>query len=396
MIYKDDPQLITSDDALADLVAHLRDAGSFAYDTEFIGELSYAPRICLVQVATPQSLALIDPLVPVDLTPVWELIADPSIRKIVHAGAQDLEPAVRFIGKPPANVFDTQLAAGFIGLSYPASLAKLIRELLGVALGKGLTYTSWDDRPISAVHQAYAADDVRYLPALKDAIDQELDKRDHADWASQECASLENQMLYAPDPRETLGRIKGATALSAQKQQVMRELLMVRDEAARKRDQPLRTVIADQVLLRLARQPVQSLDALSNITNLARPVREEYGQAIVDATARALDEPTPPAPRRTRQDDSASYRFAVDAIWSMVAGYCHGRGIDPTLVTNRLEIAAWYDSVSGKAAPSNGRLHEGWRAQLLQEPLQAFMAGNLQLQFAWRDGALQAVTHEKP
>jgi hypothetical protein len=120
--------LIDDQDELSTVIAHLREVGRFAYDSEFIGELTYVPKLCLIQVASAEQIGLIDPLAPLDLKPFWELIADPAIEKIVHAGQQDLEPVVREIGKAPANVFDTQIAAGFIGLPYPLSLSKLIND----------------------------------------------------------------------------------------------------------------------------------------------------------------------------------------------------------------------------------------------------------------------------
>ncbi|MGA2498044.1 MAG: ribonuclease D, partial [Tepidisphaeraceae bacterium] len=132
LIPRGEPELITAAGPLQDLLSHVRAQGVFAYDSEFIGELSYHPRLCLVQVATKSRIGLIDALAGLDLKPFWELVADPSVLKLVHAGEQDIEPVHRLIGRPAANIFDTQIAAGFIGLSYPAGLSKLVRELAGV------------------------------------------------------------------------------------------------------------------------------------------------------------------------------------------------------------------------------------------------------------------------
>src|SRR3954447_16210415 len=110
------PQFVNEQDQLVELLAHLKSAGSFAYDSEFIGELTYIPKLCLIQVASSERVALIDPLVKLDLQPFWELLCDPSVEKIVHAGQQDIEPIYRNAGCRAANVFDTQICAGFIGL----------------------------------------------------------------------------------------------------------------------------------------------------------------------------------------------------------------------------------------------------------------------------------------
>src|SRR5207302_2508080 len=124
-----------------------------------------------------------------DLGPFWELICDPSVEKVVHAGSQDLEPVFRLKKCPPANVFDTQLAAGFIGMAYPVSLGKLVREMTGVPLGKGLTFTHWDQRPLSPSHPRYAADHVRSLFAVRDEICQHPDPLGHAALAAAECTT---------------------------------------------------------------------------------------------------------------------------------------------------------------------------------------------------------------
>src|SRR2546421_9369338 len=131
LIPRNAPELIATQEALAALIAELRSSGRFAYDSEFIGELTYRPKLCLIQVASAQRVSLIDPLAELDLSNFWELICDPSIQKIVHAGSQDVEPVVRHIGKEPANLFDTQIAAGFAGLSYPIALPPLGVEICG-------------------------------------------------------------------------------------------------------------------------------------------------------------------------------------------------------------------------------------------------------------------------
>src|SRR2546429_5307772 len=174
LIPRNAADLVTTQQALESLIADLRAAGRFAYDSEFIGELTYRPKLCVIQVASAQRVSLIDPLAEIDLSNFWELICDPSIQKIVHAGSQDVEPVVRHIGKEPANLFDTQIAAGFAGLSYPIALSRLVMEICGAKLGKGLTFTHWDQRPLSTMQPRYAADDVRYLPAVHDAIARQL------------------------------------------------------------------------------------------------------------------------------------------------------------------------------------------------------------------------------
>ncbi|MGH8612402.1 MAG: ribonuclease D, partial [Gammaproteobacteria bacterium] len=115
---------------MSELIGRVRAAGTFAYDSEFIGELTYIPKLCLIQLATTREVALVDPLANgIDLSPFWELVCDPSVEKVVHAGQQDIEPVVRHVGRVPSNVFDTQIAAGFAGMAYPTSLSRLVGEI---------------------------------------------------------------------------------------------------------------------------------------------------------------------------------------------------------------------------------------------------------------------------
>ena len=129
LICADPPRIITARQELDELLAHLAAAGRFAYDTEFIGELSYYPKLCAVQIATTERVAIVDPLAELDLSPLWDRVADADTETIVHAGEQDLEPVARQLGRPLANVFDTQIAGGFCRLPYPLSLREMVRVL---------------------------------------------------------------------------------------------------------------------------------------------------------------------------------------------------------------------------------------------------------------------------
>lgn len=385
------PALVTTTEALDDLIDELRTGGSFVYDTEFIGELSYFPQLCLIQVGTAKSVALIDPLEVDDLSRFWELLADPQVEKIVHAGAQDLEPVVRHLDQPPANIFDTQIAAGFAGLGYPTGLTKLVQELLGVKLGAPLTYTNWAHRPLSAMHQRYAADDVRFGAALKAAIDELLEAPGTRSYVAEECAALSDKARYQPGPQNGFARIRGATSLKPGKQQVLRALLEVRDAAARRQDVPPRALMKDDILIKLARRPVDNVDALAQVAGLPRPVREAHGQAIVDAIAAALAQPTTKGVRvDAKRDETVAERVAIDSLWAAVTAFCLGRSIDPILVATRQEIATCYRAAVADGPPVEGRLAGGWRKALLGPFLADFVAGKTHVRLDWIDDTLRA------
>ncbi|MBI1368746.1 MAG: hypothetical protein GC162_08860 [Planctomycetes bacterium] len=388
LIPQGDAQWIDTAADLAEFIAHVRQLGRFAYDTEFIGELSYYPKLCLIQMGTTERVAVIDAQAGIDLTPVWELIADSTVQVVVHAGMQDLEPVVRHLNRPPANVIDTQVAAGFAALPYPVALSKVVDELLGVRLGKGLTFTSWDERPLSAAHRRYAADDVRYLPALAAAIEERLAHRGHADWAQQECATLCDASLYVFDPSVQMARVRGGKTLTAKQRAILREMVVVRDTGARKHDLPPRSFLRDEVMVELARHPVRDLEKLAQVRGMPRPVAAEYGRALIEAMQRgaALDRSDWPA--EIENNESPGERFRIDALWIAVQSFCMARGIDPTLVTNRQELADAFRALTAGGEP-NGKLKHGWRRIIVESFIAPFLRGERALDLHWRDAALR-------
>jgi ribonuclease D len=390
LIPKNQPTLLSTKSELDELITHLKSTGRFAYDSEFIGELTYHPKLCVIQVATSERIALIDALAKLDLKPFWELIADPDLEKIVHAGQQDLEPILRILDKPAANIFDTQLASGFIGLSYPAGLSKLVRELLGVHLGKGFTFTHWDQRPLTSVQLRYAADDVRYLPALHDAIVTRLNELHHLKWAQEESNALCDPALYRPDPAVEYLRIRGANMLPAQGAAILRELYAWRDDAAQRHDSPPRSYLRDEILLELARKPLTDVAALARVRGLPRPVENEEGENMIAAIQKGLSLPEAERPKMVQSEESPRERFATDSLWAAVQAWCHGKAIDPSLVTSRQEIARLLRHPSRNSNQQNARLLRGWRAELIGTPLGEFLNGNRQVTIGWAGDRLKS------
>ena len=380
--------VVTAPDALSELVAHLRASGSFGYDSEFIGELTYTPKLCLIQVASATRVALIDPLAGLELREFWELIADPVVDKIVHAGQQDIEPVFRNIGRAAANVFDTQIATGFIGMAYPVALGKLVQELVGVRLGKALTFSHWDQRPLSAIQLRYAADDVRYLPALRSEIGKRLDATSHAAWAKEESESLCDPAQYGFNPDTYYQRVRGATSLPPQGLAVLRELTIWRDAVARKHDVPPRAYLKDEILLDLSRSPAKSVDRLGKVRGLPRPVEQEDGADIVAATLRGLATPAAKLPASRTVEPSPAERFRVDALWAAAQCLCSGRSIDAALVTSRQEIGEFYRAASNGGELESLHLMKGWRRAALGEPLARLMRGESPFGVSWEGGTL--------
>jgi len=385
--------LVRKPEELAELVEHLRASKRFGYDSEFIGELTYVPKLCLIQVASAERIALIDPLAELDLTPFWELIADPGLEKIVHAGQQDLEPVVRELGRPPANVFDTQIAAGFIGLPYPLSLSKLVNETAGIKLGKGLTFTHWDQRPLSASQLRYAADDVRYLILARERIGERLAELGHAAWAAAECAEQCDPSLFVFDPAQQYHRVRGAGSLSPRNLAILRELTIWRDAAARAADVPPRAFLRDEVMVDLSRNPVKSVEKLDRVRGLPRPVEAEHGDEIVRITARALALPESELPVVRDNEPTPTEKFRTDALWAVAQCLCSGQSIDVAVVTSRQDINDFYHHLQGTNGSEPHRLLTGWRHEALGKTLTQLVEGKARVELGWPNGTLRVAAH---
>ena len=368
--FRGNAELITTNEQLADHLAHLREAGSFAYDSEFIGESSYTPLLCLVQTATVDRVGLIDPLAEgLDLRPFWELLADPTLEKIVHAGAQDVEPVARVIGKPVQNLFDTQIAAGFIALAYPASLAKLTLATTGVNLAKGLTFTQWDARPFSAKQLRYAADDVRYLPAVAAEIKKRLAITGHAAWAKAECDALCEPGQYKFSTDTAVEKVRGSGSLAGSQLNALLDLAVWRDAAAREADLPARAYLKDEILVDLVRNKPKTAEQMGRIRNMPRPLIEKRGDQLIAMIAAGLAKPYDgPAPER-QAETTVAQKFAADALWTAAQAICQSQSIDPASVTSRQEIGDLHRALITGSSPAELRLMTGWRREALGEKL---------------------------
>ena len=203
-------QLVQEGAQLEGVVRALRDEPLYGLDTEFQGERTYHPRLALVQIAWPGGLAIIDPMA-VDVAPLAPVLAGPGTL-IAHAGDQDLTILERACGVRPAHLFDTQIAAGFLGYGTP-SLATLCERILGVRLAKGDRLTDWTRRPLTADQRAYAASDVEHLTPLHDELVGRLTEEGRLEWARDECEERRLRAHGRPDPATAWWRIKGSRQL---------------------------------------------------------------------------------------------------------------------------------------------------------------------------------------
>jgi len=366
MVCGDEPILVDTPDKLVDAIEHLRAAETFGYDTEFIGENSYYPHLCVIQAATTDRVLLIDPLAIDDLSSWWALLNDASLCKIVHAGTQDIEPVYRLTGKAAANVFDTQVVAGLVGLDYPLSLGNTIQAILEVEHDAGAKFSKWDRRPLSPQQIYYAAGDVRYLCAIHAWMLKKLEALGNTELATRACEELCEPERYAVDPLARKIKAKGLNKLSRKKRAAFNSLLIWREELSRQLNVTPRGLLADEAVYEIADCLPRERKQIGAIKFVPRPVAERYGQAIIDTTAAAIAGPHPhkPVPPQHSRDTA---RQAVNELWDRIAAHCQARSITPSAITSKRELGPLIAAaLDGKPIPKHP-VNTGWRKQLLGE-----------------------------
>ncbi len=258
-------QLVDTQRGFDDVLDALRDQPAYAVDTEFHREHTYFPKLALVQIAWRDGLALIDPLA-VDIAPLAAILEGPGVA-VLHASDQDLEVLDLACGARPSTLFDTQIAAGFVGMSMP-SLASLYERSLGIRVGKGDRLTDWLARPLNEGQLAYAAGDVEHLLDVYDRLVADLQRRGRLEWAMAECEDARVRDRGARDPEEAWRRIKEIRQLRGPARRVAQSVAGWRERRAAEIDQPVRRVLPDLALVGVAQRQPRSTADLRKIRGL--------------------------------------------------------------------------------------------------------------------------------
>ena len=371
------PNIITTKEALGELVEQAKRIGYLALDTEFIWERTYYPKLGLIQVGfSKEECFLIDVLAGLDLNPLADLLVNANIVKILHDAQQDLIILRQTTGAYPKNIFDTRYAAGFVGIRSTISLSDLVSTLCAVNLAKTETRTNWLRRPLSIPQIDYALDDVRYLPEIREKILARIKRHDREAWLLEDLEEYDNPNLYREkDPYEQYRQVKGAGKLHDDGLAVLRELAAWREKEARRRDRPKSWIIADEILIRIAVQKPRSLDNLLKIKGPSERFIRSNGGSLLTAIEKGLSlEDTEYPLLRNGRERNNSPKTLIDFGFAMVRGKSQGYGIDPGLMASRAEIKALVSDGS-KANSDEHRILRGWRKKILGEQLKLLLSG---------------------
>ena len=374
------PGPLATAEELAVAAAAAREHGRIGIDTEFMSEGRYRALLCLVQIAVDDPgngsvprISLIDSLNAVDITPLAQLLADPAIEVVLHAGRQDVAILRRAWNTEITNIFDTQLAAGFVGASAQTGYGNLLGAMLGRRVGKTASYTRWDARPLTAEQLSYAAEDVAHLLELADEVQRRLRESGREAWAREECRRLESA-TDERDPDSAWERLPRVGQLDPRSRAVARELAAWRERTASAEDRPVGSVLADPALVELAKRHPSNLNALEQIRGIHPSGIRRRGAAILEAIAAGMSaEPIPREEPRGRSDPE-------DAPLIVLA--------EALLRARALEAALAYELIASRgelelivAAARRGepepevRTLEGWRSKLVGTDLRDLLAG---------------------
>lgn len=367
---------------LRSLIERVRTAPAVGMDTEFMRERTYFARLCLIQLATDDVAAIIDPLSVSDLTPLCELLADRSVVKVVHAGSQDLEIFYRICGAGVAPVFDTQVAATLAGFPQQVGYGALVHEILGVKLDKGDSYTDWARRPLTATQIEYALNDVRYLPEVYRRLRERIESKDRMEWLEADFSRLEDPETYNIVPEDQWRRVKRVSSLNRRQLAIAREVAAWREREAMRRDVPKRWVVGDESIIEIARRAPATPEELAAIRGVSEKVGKAAVRGVLEAVAIGVSTPEeelPALPKRRRPVGDVD--SAVDLMVALLRQRSRQNGVAMPLIASREDLERL---ASGER--SGHPLLEGWRAAMVGKELLELLDGQIRLKLA--DGEL--------
>ncbi|MDE2966652.1 MAG: HRDC domain-containing protein [Chloroflexota bacterium] len=378
-------QLLDRHEDVVELADRIRADGVMGLDTEFISERTYQPQLALLQVSTRDEIFLIDPLADhiqeAPDQPIWDLMADASVRTVVHSLDQEAQFCVQRTGKAPGDLFDVQLAAAFSGHYYPIAYDKLVGRELRRGVGPSQSRTNWLQRPLTSAQCRYAADDVRWLIGLHDRFLSRMSE-DPGQWRFDWLREETEARLGRLSRRETerWRRLSGANKLPPRSLAALRELSSWRESVASERNVPFRRIASDDLLVAIASTRPTSTAELSSVRGIGQ-IKQAYFADVLGAVESALAIPDAELPARaSRHHGGKPSRMVVLFLESVLAAACATHEIDPDLVGGSSQLRAlvsWNEN--GRPAERRPGLITGWRGEVCGEPLLDALEGRISL-----------------
>jgi ribonuclease D len=367
--------LITSTDALAAACRRFAAHPFVTVDTEFLRETTYYPKLCLIQMASPDEAILVDPLAEgMDLTPFMALMADRSVVKVFHSARQDLEIIWNLGELVPEPLFDTQVAAMVCGFGDSVSYEQLANDLAKARIDKSSRFTDWSRRPLSEAQLTYALSDVTHLVRIYEALTARLHESGRMTWLDEEMAVLTSPETYRADPenawRRLVGRLRKPREVA-----VLMEVAAWREREAQGRDVPRGRVLKDDAVVDVAVSAPRSVESLGRLRSIPSGFeRSRTAADILEAVERGIarDPKTVPVPDRARRGGAAG--AVVELLKVLLKAIAEREGVAPKIIATVEELEAIAENDRADV-PS---LH-GWRRSLFGDAALALKAGEIGL-----------------
>lgn len=370
--------MINTTDDLKELCKRLCKESFIAVDTEFIREHTFWPIPCLIQIASLKEAHCIDPQAKdMDMAPLFDLMQNPKVLKVFHAGRQDMEIFYQLMGKLPAPIFDTQIACTVCGLGDNASYQNLVSHFLKRSIDKSLRFTDWSHRPLTEKQTAYALSDVTHLVEAYVLIRKELDKTKRMEWIEPEMAHLSDESTYQYEPNEAWKRLR-YTSATPRFLAIVRALCTWREEKAKRLNKPRKHILKDEVLMEIAALAPTSAEGLSSLRSVPKPLfKEAEAKQIIALIDEALKLPENQLPVLERGPKlSATQKNVREVLHLVLSIVSEDSGVSQRLLASSEDL----DLLSITDNPDIPAMH-GWRYELFGKKALAFKAGKLALSF---------------
>ena len=364
------------------LLSDLEESRWIALDTEFVSERHFHPQLCLVQLAYESGAAILDPLAFKDINAFWKLLTQGDHETIVHAGRADLEFCIRATGTLPRKLFDTQLAAGFIGCDFPAGCANLISKVLKVDLPNTETRTDWTRRPLTRSQLEYGLDDVRYLHPLRTYIGGRIEKLGRWSWFEEDMNAWKEKLLwqFGPDRWEKL--VQNST-FDQRSLAIVRELYFWRERRAQLADCPVKRILRDDLIIELARRQVFDIERIKEVRDFAQSNYAGILEPISDVIRHTMRLPKRELPQLMDHDPSCKMTVLGQLLYSALGTICKQNNLACNLVANPTDVRKWaLWRMNPKLNISEPILEQGWRKLVVGTVFDELISGKMVIRVA--------------
>ncbi len=368
-----DELYIKTNEQLDEFCKQIKNSPYIAIDTEFMREKTYYPQLCLIQVATQDHTACIDPLAIKELQPLWDIFYDENTIKIFHAARQDLELIYNLTQNIPKPIFDTQIAATLLGLGDQISYATLVKSMLNIDLDKSQTRTDWSQRPLDKDQIKYAANDVRYLVKCYSLVKNQLSDKNRLDWLNKDFEQLSDTHLYNVDLQQTWLKVSGKQKLKGNALGVLQTLTAWREQTAQEKNLPKKWVMKDDILIGLAMKRPQNKAQLAKIRGLTNDTISKIGNTILNLI-NETEHKTPERlniPGKLSQEQDA----LIDSLMAVMRFRASQENISPAMIANRKDL----EQLLLEQNNTELAITQGWRKAVAGDSIIDFLKGEIQL-----------------